>query len=219
MIENFEAVLFDLDGTLIDSMWMWHAIDVEYLAGFGLKTPDDLASAIEGMGFSETAVYFKERFNLPDSLEQIKETWNNMAHDIYCTRVPLKPGALEFLKYLKSKGIKMAIGTSNSVDLARDVIESLGISEYFDALVTACMVNAGKPKPDIYLKAAENLGVSPKKCLVFEDIPQGIIAGNTAGMTTVAVWDAYSDQLTDEKKRQADYYIDSFDDFINDYCN
>ena len=113
MIENYEAVLFDLDGTLVDSMWLWHAIDVEYLAGFGLEVPDDLGSAIDGMGFSETAAYFKERFNIPDSNEKIKETWNNMAYEFYCTRVPLKSGARDFLKYLKSRGIKTAIGTSN----------------------------------------------------------------------------------------------------------
>lgn len=218
MIDNYEAVLFDLDGTLIDSMWMWHAIDVEYLSGFGLETPDDLGKSIEGMGFSETAVYFKERFNLPDSIDKIKNTWNDMAHDIYCTRVPLKPGAVRFLDFLKSKGIKTAIGTSNSVELASDVLKALDISHYFDTLVTACMVNAGKPKPDIYLKAAEILGVAPDKCLVFEDIPQGIIAGNSAGMTTIAVEDEYSRPLTIEKKKLADYYIKSFDEFINNYC-
>ena len=87
MIENYEAVLFDLDGTLVDSMWLWHAIDVEYLAGFGLEVPDDLGSAIDGMGFSETAAYFKERFNIPDSIEKIKETWNNMAYEFYQQRI------------------------------------------------------------------------------------------------------------------------------------
>lgn len=219
MIENFEAVLFDLDGTLVDSMWLWQAIDIEYLAGFGLEVPDDLGSAIDGMGFSETAAYFKERFNIPDSVEKIKETWNNMAYEFYCTRVPLKSGAKDFLKYLKSKGIKTAIGTSNSIELVNNVLDALEISHYFDTVVTACMVNAGKPKPDIYLKAADNLGVAPSKCIVFEDIIQGITAGKNAGMTTVAVADNYSRDSAALKAELADYYIDSFDEFMKLYCD
>lgn len=219
MIEKYDAVLFDLDGTLVDSMWLWQAIDIEYLAGFGLEVPDNLGHEIDGMGFSETAVYFKERFNIPDSVEQIKETWNSMAYDFYCTRVPLKEGAKEFLKYLKKNGYKIAIGTSNSIELVKNVLEALEISDYFDTIVTACMVNAGKPKPDIYLKAAENLSVEPSKCIVFEDIIQGIMAGKNAGMTTVAVADNYSKDSAVEKAALADYYIDNFYEFINLYCN
>lgn len=219
MIENYEAVLFDLDGTLVDSMWLWNAIDIEYLSGFGLEVPDDLGSSIDGMGFSETAAYFKERFNIPDSIEKIKETWNNMAYEFYCTRVPLKPGVRDFLEYLKNRGIKTAIGTSNSIELTQNVLEALDISHYFDTVVTACMVNAGKPKPDIYLKAAEILGVSPSKCIVFEDILQGIMAGKNAGMTTVAVDDNYSRDSAAMKAELADYFIDNFDDFMKFYCN
>lgn len=218
MLRNYDAVLFDLDGTLIDSMWMWPAIDVEYLARFGLEVPDDLGSAIDGMSFTETATYFKERFGLKDSVDNIKRTWHEMAHDIYCTRVPVKKGVLRFLKYLRNHGIKTAIGTSNSIELANDVIRAVGIDEYFDTVVTACMVSAGKPKPDIYLKAACDLGVSPEKCLVFEDIPQGILAGKNAGMTAVAVEDEYSKDQRIKKLELADYYINDFDEFMEKYC-
>lgn len=218
MLDKYEAVLFDLDGTLIDSMWMWPAIDVEYLASFGLEVPEDLGRAIDGMSFTETATYFKERFNISDSIETIKETWHHMAHDIYCTRVPVKKGVLRFLDYLKTKEIKMAIGTSNSIELASDVLKAVSIDKYFDTVVTACMVSAGKPKPDIYLKAASELGVAPEKCLVFEDIPQGIMAGKNAGMTTVAVEDDYSMKQTQEKRQLADYYIKDFDEFVEKYC-
>ena len=219
MIDNYEAVLFDLDGTLIDSMWMWHDIDVEYLAGFGIDIPDDLGQAIEGMSYTETAVYFKERFNIPHTIEEIKATWTKMTRDIYCTRVPAKKGVIRFLKYLKNRGIKTAIGTSNSEELAREVIKAVGLDEYIDALVTACMVSGGKPKPDIYLKAAKDLGVSVEKCLVFEDIPQGIMAGKNAGMKTVAVYDDASKEQTDEKIALAYYYITDMDEFMEIYCD
>ena len=73
-LENKKAVLFDLDGTLVDSMWMWEAIDIEFLGAYGYECPDDIQRAIEGMSFSETAVYFKERFDLPLSLDEIKQS-------------------------------------------------------------------------------------------------------------------------------------------------
>lgn len=213
-MENYEAVIFDLDGTLVDSMWMWKSIDIEYLGRFNIDIPDGLQEAIEGKSFSETAVYFKQRFNLPDSVDEIKRNWNEMSYDIYKNRVPLKPGAKEFLDYLKGNNIKMGIATSNSRELATCVLESKNILDYFGAIVTGCDVNAGKPKPDVYLKAARILNVNPKKCLVFEDVPQGIMAGNNAGMTTFAIEDEYSAQLREEKIKLADYYIKDYHEVI-----
>ena len=92
-LSEIKGVIFDLDGTLVDSMWMWKAIDIEYLGKRGLDCPEDLQKKIEGMSFSETAVYFKERFHLPDSLEEIKAEWTRMSLDKYENQVPLKPGA------------------------------------------------------------------------------------------------------------------------------
>ena len=210
MLEGIQAVIFDLDGTLIDSMWMWRQIDIDYLARHGHELPADLQDSIEGMSFSETAVYFKERFSLSDSLEVIKADWNQMAYDIYVNEVPLKPGVLEFLQYLKRKGIKTGIATSNSRELLLAVLESLGITEYFDEVHTSCEVTRGKPAPDIYLLVAKTLGVTPEHCLVFEDIIQGIQAGKAAGMRVCAVKDAFSVKQEEEKKASADWLIDSF---------
>ena len=109
-----KGVIFDLDGTLVDSMWMWKQIDVEFLGRYGLEVPKDLERVIEGMSFSETAVYFKERFQLPMTLDEIKSTWNQMALDKYSNEVKLKPGADEFLQYLSQNGVAMGIATSNS---------------------------------------------------------------------------------------------------------
>jgi len=100
-LNDIDAVIFDLDGTLVDSMWIWREIDIEYLGRYGLELPETLQSEIEGMSFAETAVYFKERFQIPDSLEQMKEDWNKMAWDKYMHEVMLKPGADLFLKYCK----------------------------------------------------------------------------------------------------------------------
>lgn len=164
------------------------------------------------MSFSETAVYFKETFHIPDSLDEIKQTWNEMAFYKYTHEVPLKPGALAFLKRLKKLGIRTGIATSNSKELVQAVVESLQLSEYLDEIHTSCEVAKGKPAPDIYLLVAECLKVSPEYCLVFEDIPEGILAGKRAGMKVCAVEDEFSIPLTEEKMNLADYYITNYDE-------
>lgn len=210
MLKNKKAVIFDLDGTLIDSMWMWESIDIEYLVRFGIPYEKDIQEQIEGMSFSETAVYFKERFHIPDSLEQMKHDWDQLAYEKYKNEVPLKKGALAFLNYLKEHGIKMGIATSNSKTLVKVVLEKHQIESYFDSIHTACEVEKGKPAPDIYLLVAKELGVEPKDCLVFEDVSQGIMAGKNAGMTTCAVEDPFSTEQREVKKEYADYYIDNY---------
>lgn len=154
MLDGIKAVLFDLDGTLVDSMWMWGAIDVEYLGRHGLTVYPGLQQAIEGMSFSETAAYFKEQFALPDSLDVIKAEWIAMSKEKYAHEVPLKPGAREFLEYLKSHGIKAGIATSNGRELLDAVVAGQGLAPYFQCLMTSCEAGAGKPAPDIYLKVA-----------------------------------------------------------------
>ena len=207
MLQDIKAVIFDLDGSLVDSMWIWKDIDIEYLGRFGIEIPDGLQKDIEGKSFSETAVYFKERFQIPDSLEQMKEDWNQMAWDKYVHEVMLKPGAGDFLNYCIGHGIKLGIATSNSRALVEAVADARGFGKNFDCIMTACEVEKGKPSPDIYLAVADRLGVDPVQCLVFEDITAGIMAGKNAGMRVCAVEDTYSLHQTGDKKKLADYYI------------
>lgn len=214
MLKNIKAVLFDLDGTLVDSMWIWKSIDIEYLGGFGIELPGDLQSCIEGMSFTETAEYMKMRFQIPDSVEIMKETWNRMAWEKYTKEVKLKEGALSFLQYCKEYGIKLGIATSNSKELVTGALKALDVYQFFDAVVTGCEVEHGKPAPDVYLEAAKRCKVLPKNCLVFEDIIAGIKAGKAAGMLVCAIEDAYSAEQKEEKRRLADFYINDYRDII-----
>lgn len=210
-----KAVIFDLDGTLVDSMWMWRDIDIEFLLKFGITLPEDLQDMIQGMSFTETALYFKDRFSLELSIEEIKEDWNQMAWDKYATVVPLKEGVLRFLDFLKDAGMKLGIATSNSRELVDLVTKNLGIDGYFDSIRTSCEVEQGKPSPDIYLLVAKDLGVEPSTCLVFEDVIHGIMAGKSAGMRVAAIYDQASEQDGDKKKELADYYFNSFEEIFD----
>lgn len=215
MLENIKAVLFDMDGTLVDSIWIWGEIDIEYLGKHGYQVPAGLQQEIEGMSFSECAAYFKERFQISDSIESIKAEWVESAKEKYAHEVPLKPGAIRFLKHLKEKGIPMGIATSSSRELLDTVMESLNLSKYMDYCMTSCEAGTGKPAPDIYLKVAEHLGVSPKECLIFEDTPTGMQAGINAGSKVCAVADTFSESRKDLIFQLADYYIESYDEILD----
>ncbi len=215
MLKYAKAVLFDLDGTLVDSMWMWKDIDMEYLGKYGITLPPELQEYIEGMSFSEVSAYFKEAFGIKESLEEIKSEWVSMAKYKYTHEVPLKPGALRFLKHLKEQGIPMGIATSNSRDLLDAVLKSLEIAPYFDCCMTSCEAGAGKPAPDIYLKVAELLKTEPKDCLIFEDTPAGILAGNRAGIPVCAMADENSAGRKEQILQMADYYAETFDQVLD----
>lgn len=214
MLEDIDAVIFDLDGSLVDSMWIWREIDIEYLGGLGIPLPENLQSKIEGMSFRETALYFKENFHIEDSLDKIKADWNRMAWDKYANQVPLKPGVAAFLEGCRESGIKLGIATSNSRELVGNIMQVHRLQDYFASIVTGCDVERGKPAPDVYLAAARQLQVLPERCLVFEDVLAGIQAGKNAGMRVCAVEDAYSMYVREEKKALADYYIESYGELM-----
>jgi len=214
MNKDYTAVIFDLDGTLVDSMWIWEQIDIDYLKEKGHDLPEDLQKDIEGCSFTETAQYFKDRFKIEDDIETIKKRWIEMSKDFYADKIVLKKGIQELLDLLKEKNIKMGIATSNSRELAESVLINNRIDDYFEVLVTSCDVKKGKPEPDVFLKAAELMDVSPKACLVFEDTHAGVLAGKAAGMDVIAIYDALSEEYMEEIKESADHYLMCYSELV-----
>ncbi|MDR1700107.1 MAG: HAD family phosphatase [Lachnoclostridium sp.] len=210
MLTGIKAIIFDLDGTLVDSMWMWETIDIEYLARYGHVLPDWFQSKIDGMSFTETAVYMKRHFDIPETIENMKEEWNRMAWEKYQNEVECKKGSMEFLKYCRENKLKTGIATSNSPELTDLILTKHKMKPFLDSIHTSCEVEKGKPAPDIYLLVAKELNVMPEECLVFEDIIQGIRAGKSAGMKVCAVADDYSRDNEEEKRKLSDFWIDDF---------
>lgn len=216
MLENKKAVIFDLDGSLVDSMWIWPEVDIQYMKKYDLRAPMNFHKAVEGMSYTETAQYFLDTFpSLRCTLDDVRREWMEMTMDLYQTKVPLKRGAREFLERMHSMGVLMGIATSNARELVDATLKSLHIQDYFTSVRTSCEVSAGKPAPDVYLKVAEDLRVSPESCLVFEDVPRGIEAGKNAGMTVCAVEDEFSKPDEREKRQLADYFIRDYYDIEN----
>lgn len=216
MLTNIDAVIFDMDGSLIDSMWIWPKVDNEYMKKYHLTMPDHFHETIEGMSYTETAQYFLDTFpSLNCTLKEVQQEWVDMTFEKYTTEVQLKPGAMEFMEKACERGLKLGIATSNARELVDATLEALKISDMFASVRTSCEVSAGKPAPDVYLKVAEDISVRPEHCLVFEDIPNGIQAGKNAGMKVCAVDDDFSRPLEARKKALADYFIKTYYDIPN----
>lgn len=215
ILKGIEAVIFDLDGTLVDSMWVWGAIDEEDFKRHGHPVPEGLQASISGMSFTETAEYIKRTYPFfTETVEELKSNWSRMAEEAYKTRVMLKPGAYKFLEYIKQQGIRTGVASSNFIGLVETVLDARGVREMFDSVHTSCEVAHGKPEPDIYLLVADELGVKPEHCLVFEDILEGIQAGRRAGMRTCAIADTASAAIWEEKCKLADYGILDYTELI-----
>lgn len=214
MFDSVKAVIFDVDGTLVDSMWIWRQVDIEYLGKREIELPETLQKEIEGKSYTETAIYFKERFNLPDSVEEIKEEWRMMAEDFYKNRIALKKGAKELIQSLYRRGVKLGIATSNSRELVEHMLDNHGIRRYFYRIKTSCEVDKGKPYPDVYLKVAEELEVQPEECLVFEDTVAGVTAAISAGMRVVAIADEVSKDSKEKLVAMTEGYIQGFDEVM-----
>ncbi|MDR3593308.1 HAD family phosphatase [Clostridium sp.] len=214
MLTNIKGAIFDLDGTLVDSMWVWSQLDIDYLQMKGHSMHENLRSEISHLSFYQTAVHFKEKFKLSDSIEEILNDWHNMAFNYYAKKVKLKSGVKDFLKHLKSNKIKIALATSNSLPLLEACLKNNYIYDYFDSITTTDEVNNGKNFPDVYLLAAKKIGVSPKNCLVFEDILPAIQGAKAANMRVIAVRDDECLDSKEELLKHADAYIDSFVDLL-----
>lgn len=206
---DFKGAIFDMDGTVLDSMSLWHEIDVEFLSKRGLKVPDDYAKSIAHLGARGTAEYTIKRFSLPDTPEELMQEWHNLGLEKY-KKVPVKKGASEYIKVLKENGIKIAIATATPASLIDSALRGRDFYPLIDTIVTVDDVKRGKGFPDIYFKACENFGLTADDCIVFEDILMGIKGAKAGGFRAIAVYDKHSENEKDELKKLADNYIYDF---------
>lgn len=208
------GAIFDLDGTLLDSMWVWNQVDIDFLGKRGFEVPPDYPKVIAAMGFRETAEYTINRFALKETVDDVIAEWDDMATQMYHERVQIKPDVREVLNQMKQKKIHLGIATASYRTLFEPCLKRNGIFDYFEAITETSEVERGKGFPDIYIKAAEKIHCRPEQCLVFEDITKGIEAAGKGGFQTVAVYDPAAETEWEENKEKADYHITAFAELL-----
>ncbi len=210
----FKAAIFDMDGTILDSMGMWKNLTIKFMRSRNLDISDEEISIYKEMTMEESMPAIKEKFKLTDTVEDMKAEFSRLGYDAYTNTVELKPYAKEYLQMLKKCGIKIAIATSSFPDLSKAALNRLGILNLIDAFAFSAEVGVNKSNPDVYLLAAERLSAEPCECMVFEDIVMGIKGAKSAGMKTTAIYDFTNENDTELLKATADRYIRSWKELL-----
>lgn len=213
-MKKIKAAVFDLDGTLLDSMHIWNEIDCAFLTRRGIAVPADYMLEVAHLGSYQTAVYTKKRFGLSESPEEMIAEWLEMAIRFYAEEAALKKGAFDYLSALHESGVRLAVATANSPELYLPALRRTGTLSLFGAVVNIDEVKRSKGFPDIYRLACERLNVKEEEAAVFEDLYLGVKGAKDGGFYTVGVYDPTS--AADEAKIRAlaDRYILDFTEMI-----
>lgn len=209
-----KGAVFDLDGTLLDSMGIWEQIDIRFLQKRHLKATKDYVQAVTPMGFQQAAEYTISRFGLKESASAIIAEWNEMVQNAYAREITLKPHAKEYLLYLKQNGVKLGVATALTPNLYEAALKNNGVFTLFSAFSNLTEVRRGKGYPDIYLSAAKKLNIEPRNCVVFEDIADGIQGAKAGGFRTCGVYDRYSEYESEKIRSLSDRYITDFKELL-----
>ncbi|MFV0528210.1 MAG: HAD family hydrolase [Lachnospiraceae bacterium] len=215
MIE-YQGAIFDLDGTLLDSMKVWEEIDIEFLGNRGVRVPPEYIAAITPMTFQEAAAYTIRRFGFEERPDDLIREWNTMAKEKYATQIPLKANARNYLTYLKAQGIRLAVATALPQELYVPALANNGITSLFDAYANVNEVAHGKGYPDVYLLAAERLCLSASECMVFEDIYEAIQGAKAGGFCTIGVYDDAAASDWEQILKSADRCIRDFAELMTE---
>ena len=179
--------IFDMDGTLIDSMVFWKNLATEYLTSKGiLQIPADILEQIKPMTMSESAALFRREFGLTGDVEA---QMNEMMEDHYRNDIPLKPGVWEYLENLHRQGVRMCVASATAEHLMESCLTRLGVREHFEFLLSCETVGAGKRSPLVYQEAARRLGAVPGQIAVYEDALYAVQTAKAAGFHVVGVYD------------------------------
>ena len=211
---NFQGAIFDMDGTLTDSMWIWEDLAKHFLEKRLIPPEPGQNALFHNMTFESSSQYLAQHYPLDMTAEEIQCEWMDMVYPYYEKELDLKLGAFAYLQHLRQCGVKLALLTSNFRKNGEAFLKRNGIFEWFDVIMTSDEAGKGKENPALYLQTAKELRVSPQYCMVFEDILIAVQSAKSAGMMVTAVEDGASQAERDAIKRIADRYLVSFRELL-----
>lgn len=213
---KLKGAIFDMDGTLLDSMPVWYEIGSEVLKQKGLTPAMNLNEIIKPMTTLESAQYLKKEYQMNESVNEIIDDFNKLLERHYNESIPLKPGVEKFLRRLKEKNIKMCVATATDIHLTKIALKRLDIIDYFEDIITCNQVGMGKNNPEFFLKALKLVNTPISETVVFEDALYAIKSAKEAGFPVAGVHDPSAYDEAKEIKDTVDWYLNSYDEWEMD---
>lgn len=211
---EFQYMIFDMDGTLLDSIPYWERLARNYMEDLHVTVPDDLDERLTAMSVHEAGYWLKETYSLDKAPEDITRELCGRIEKNYAEDILPKPGVRAWLSYLKEKGIPMCVATASSAALGKRALDRNGLLPYFDFMVDCGMVGVGKTSPAVYHLAAERLGGKAAECAVAEDAAFALKTAKEAGFFTIGVYES-SEADQAGVRRYSDKYIRNFEELIH----
>ncbi len=212
-MRNFKGAIFDLDGTLIDSMWVWREVDDTYLKSKGKIPEKDISRKLAAKGMMQSVAYFQQEYGINEPADQMAAELWSLAEYAYRYKVPLKIHVYNFLLELHRRGISMVVATASDKAFTEAALARLGILHFFEGIVTCDEIGKGKTEPDVYYAAQAMLHLPKQEIMVFEDALHAIETAKQAGFYVVGVYEPHQHPDLHKIKAAADCYIHSFLEF------
>ena len=207
---KIKGAIFDMDGTLVDSLMLWEvlwdAFSERFCEGKGFRPSAEDDKAVRTMLLRDAMQMIHEHYRIGRDGQELLDTANAIMADFYKNRVELKAGVREFLEYLYAKGVKMCVASATAPDLIDLAVEHCGLGKYFSRIFSCGVLGLGKDKPDIYLLARDFLGTPMEETWIFEDSHVAIGTAARLGMPTVGIWDKHNTNQ-DEIRAIATHYV------------
>ncbi|MGN1344344.1 MAG: HAD family hydrolase [Traorella sp.] len=212
-----KGFIFDLDGTLLDSLGLWLEIDKKYMATYNIEYKKEYSDDIKKLSFKECATYFRETLGINRSEKEMIQDWKEMSYEAYKNELTLKPYAYEFVRKVHQYG-PCILATSCEINSCLAALDRLGLSSYFDAIVTTDELKVNKENPLIYLECAKRIKCEIDDCYVFEDVLSACKSAFRAHFHVIGVYDEMWLDDKEEMMKVCDRYIYSFKELLDEMC-
>ncbi len=210
---RIRGAIFDVDGTLLDSMFIWDTIGETYLRSIGYEPREKLNEVFKNMSLFQAARYYQTEYGVTLSIDQIMDGVNAMLERYYRFEVPLKPGVAELLERLRQSGVKLCIATATDRHLVEAALDRCGVLSCFGEIFTCNEVGHGKDEPDIFEAALRFLGTRREETLVFDDALYAVRTAKEAGFLVAAVYDSH-ERSQAEVRARSDLYLEDLTQLV-----